>query len=838
MAVPVEINNLMLGSVSGYQISRSVRLRSSATAYFNRTPASATNRTTWTWSGWVKRGSLTSDQVLFQGYSDANNFTVVLWDSSDKLQLQNRVASTAIFNWVTRSVYRDPAAWYHVVAVYDSTQATSTNRIDIYVNGVEITDYTTQTTGSQNATGFINNTNGHNIGRSGASTQFFDGYMTEINFVDGQALTPSSFGEYDTITTGVWKPKKYTGTYGTNGFYLNFSDNSASTAAAIGKDYSGTGNNWTPNNISVTAGATYDSMLDSPTPFPDGGNGRGNYATWNAINNGTTNSYTFSNGNLGATVSTTSGGRGITSTSGMTSSSGVKYYAELTVSAWGGSNNADVGILNTSTSVMTTSSFALAGCIGTYLSNGYAISKSGTVANNGTSLATGLTTFADGDIVQIAYDGTYIYFGKNNTWLNSAVPASGTGGYSVAAGTYAFAFGVTSNTSQTGTVIGNFGQRPFTYTPPSGFKALNTQNLPTPTIANGASYMAATTYTGTGAALTIANSANNTIGTTFQPDWVWIKDRSAVASSNILDSVRGVRIHLESSTTNAETTEAVGVGLTAFNSNGFSLGTDNAGAGRVNFNGDTFVAWQWNAGGSTVTNTSGSISAQVRANPTAGFSIVTYTGTGVSNATVGHGLGVTPSMIILKDRDTNTNNPNWIVWHTSLSANNNLYLNTTDFQSSYTITSYGGIGTSPTSSVFTLGNGTVSNATPNENGDRYVAYCFSAVAGYSAFGSYTGNSSTDGPFIFTGFRPRWIMFKKISGGTDNWEIIDTSRNTSNVNDKGLAPNTSAAEISSRGGDVLSNGFKLRFANGTTNESGFTYIYMAFAENPFKYSLAR
>jgi len=455
--------------------------------------------------------------------------------------------------------------------------------------------------------------------------------------------------------------------------------------------------------------------------------------------------------------------------------------------------------------------------------------NSGNYFDGATSTAYG-ATYTTGDVIGVAFNLTNqtITFYKNNTSQGQKT-AIGLTGILVAPFVYADTSGVWNL---------NFGQRPFTYTPPSGFLALNTQNLPIPTIANGASYMAATTYTGTGAALTIANSANNTIGTTFQPDWVWIKDRSAVASSNILDSVRGVRIHLESNTTNAETTETVGVGLTAFNSNGFSLGTDNAGAGRVNFNGDTFVAWQWNAGGSTVTNTSGSISAQVRANTTAGFSIVTYTGTGVSNATVGHGLGVTPSMIILKDRDINTNNPNWIVWHSSLSANNNLYLNTTDFQSSYTITSYGGIGTSPTSSVFTLGNGTVSNATPNENGDRYVAYCFSAVAGYSAFGSYTGNSSTDGPFIFTGFRPRWIMFKKISGGTDDWEIIDTSRNTSNVNDKGLAPNTSAAEISSRGGDVLSNGFKLRFANGTTNESGFTYLYMAFAENPFKYSLAR
>jgi len=791
---------------SGYQISRSVRFRSSATAYFNRTPASATNRTTWTWSGWVKRGDLSRTQGLFGAGVLGNNANFQAYLNSDNtIYFQETVQNVSNqLIWASTSVYRDPSSWYHLIIAMDTTQATAADRAKVYVNGVQVTG-SFSVTPSQNQTTSINNSVAQYVGAAPTNTSsllYMDGYQTEINFVDGQALTPSSFGAYDGIT-GVWKPKKYTGTYGTNGFYLNFSDNSASTAAAIGKDYSGNGSNWTPNNISVTAGATYDSMLDTPTPFPDGSTGRGNYAVLNPIFTNGFSPLTLTNGNLTATSA--SGARLALGTIYATTD---VYYFEATCTTVAAAGSR-VGIRNDSTQRF--------------------YDNSGNYFDGATSTAYG-ATYTTGDVIGVAFNLTNqtITFYKNNTSQGQKT-AIGLTGILVAPFVYADTSGVWNL---------NFGQRPFTYTPPSGFLALNTQNLPIPTIANGASYMAATTYTGTGAALTIANSANNTIGTTFQPDWVWIKDRSAVASSNILDSVRGVRIHLESNTTNTETTEAIGVGLTAFNSNGFSLGTDNAGAGRVNFNGDTFVAWQWNAGGSTVTNASGSISAQVRANTTAGFSIVTYTGTGVSNATVGHGLGVTPSMIILKDRDTNTNNPNWIVWHSSLSANNNLYLNTTDFQSSYTITSYGGIGTSPTSSVFTLGNGTVSNATPNENGDRYVVYCFSAVAGYSAFGSYTGNSSTDGPFIFTGFRPRWIMFKKISGGTDDWEIIDTSRNTSNVNDKGLAPNTSAAEISSRGGDVLSNGFKLRFANGTTNESGFTYLYMAFAENPFKYSLAR
>lgn len=815
-----------IGSSGGYEISRSVRLRSSATAYFNRTPASATNRTTWTWSGWVKRGSLTSDQVLFQGYSDANNFTVVLWDSSDKIQVQNRVAATATFNWVTTSVYRDPSAYYHVVVVFDTTQATSTNRIKIYVNGVEITAYTTQTTGSQNATGFINNTNGHNIGRSGAATQYFDGYLTETNFVDGQALTPSSFGEYDSIT-GVWEPKKYTGTYGTNGFYLNFSDNSAATAAAIGKDYSGNGNNWTPNNISVTAGVTYDSMLDTPTPFADGGNGRGNYATFSPIAKFAANaSFTLTEGNLRYTQAVAQQTVFIGSTIALPYGSGKFYYEINQIS------KTVVGGDATTPFSLYIKEFASAGSSITNLS--YYLTGNGNSGDPTGASLTGVSSIANNDVVMVAIDlvGGKLYLGKNNTWFNSGNPVASTGAVATNLANYSVFIPAVGNGGGNMTNFScaiNFGQRPFTYTPPSGFLALNTQNLPTPTIANGASYMAATTYTGTGSALTIANTVN---GISFQPDFVWVKGRSGATDHALYDSVRGVQKQVESNTTTAETTETTG--LTAFGSTGFTVGA----LAQMNTNAATYVGWQWNAGGSTVTNTSGSISSQVRANPTAGFSVVTYTGTGVSNATVGHGLGVTPSMIILKDRDTNTNQNNWIVWHSSLSANNNLYLSTTDAQSAYTSTSYGGIGTSPTSSVFTLGNGTVSNATPNENGDRYVAYCFAAVAGYSAFGSYTGNGSADGPFVFTGFRPRFVLIKR-TDAVATWFILDTSRSTYNVMMNELYPNTSGAEVATSNDiDALSNGFKLRLTAVALNASGGTYVYMAFAENPFKYSLAR
>lgn len=798
--------NAFIGKGStGYNIARSLRFRSSASAFLSRTPTVTGNTTTFTYSVWAKRGSLSSNQYLFWGGNNCTfGFGVV---GTDELggNLRGTGATNYFFN--TIGVFRDPSAWYHIVWAVDTTQATDTNRLKIYVNGVQQTLSVTYP--PQNTVQL--STAQRNIGAE-SGRYYFDGYMAEANFIDGQALTPSSFGA--TSTNGVWQPKQYTGTYGTNGFYLKFADNS--TAAALGTDSSGNSNTWTVNNISVTAGVTYDSMTDVPTLTSATA---ANYPTWNAVNNSTTNSYTFSNGNLSATVSTTSGGRGITSTSEMTSTSGFKYYAELTVSAWGSSSNADVGILSISTSVMTTSSFALSGCIGTYLSNGYSINKGGNVYNNGTSLAAGLTTFVDGDIVQIAYDGTYIYFGKNGTWLNSAVPASGTGGFSVAAGTYAFAFGVTSNTSQTGTVIGNFGQRPFSYTAPTGFVALNTYNLSAPPIPNGATVMAATTYTGTGAVQSIANTVN---GTALQPDFIWIKRRSAIENHWLVDVVRGVTEGLSSNSTAATVTRTDQT--TAFNSNGFALGVDVA--GYTNISGQTYVAWQWKANGTGVSNTDGSITSTVSAGATQGFSVVTYTGTG-ANATVGHGLGVAPVMVIVKCR---SNAANWTVGSSYLTSwAYFLQLSSTVAQ---TLAAAEFNSTAPTSSVFSVGTDTDTNGSTR----TYVAYVFAAVAGYSAFGSYTGNGSADGPFVYLGFRPRFVMVKR-TDSTSDWYMWDTSRDTYNVVTATLLADTSGAETSATSIDDLSNGFKCRSAT-VVNVSTGTYIYMAFAENPFKYALAR
>jgi len=337
--------------------------------------------------------------------------------------------------------------------------------------------------------------------------------------------------------------------------------------------------------------------------------------------------------------------------------------------------------------------------------------------------------------------------------------------------------------------------------------------------------MAATLYTGTLLSNPVSNAVN---GVSFQPDWVWLKSRSAATSHKLTDSVRGVTKGLVSNSTDAETTDVQG--LTAFSSGGFTVGTNTD----YNNLAATYVAWQWKAGGTAVSNTAGSITSSVSANTTAGFSVVTYTGTG-ANATVGHGLGVAPKMIILWPR----NNAGYVqpVWHTSLGGSTD-----SDYLaiSSTGARNYAGPltglwnNTAPTSSVFSIGTSVYSNT----SAINYVAYCFAPVAGYSAFGSYTGNGSADGPFVYLGFRPRWLMIKASSFAGESWYLFDTTRNTFNVIGEALVANQSSAEFSFVMLDVLSNGFKARTTNSLCNTSGATYIYMAFAENPFKYANAR
>jgi len=785
---------LLLGD-DGYQVQRSLRFRSSASAYLNRTPASASNRQKFTISVWYKAGKIGVDQVnanIINAGGDGSSLLISgvgAFGATYNDRLLFREAGTTLFYWPM--VFRDPAAWYHIVIVSDTTQATAANRAKLYVNGVDQGAFL-GTAITQNTSTSINNTSAHYIGTFNATVYHSDLYYTEYNFIDGQALTPSSFGAINALT-GVWSATKYAGTYGTNGFYLPFTDNSAATATTIGKDYSGNGNNWTPNNISVTAGATYDSMLD--VPLGAGGGERGNYATLNPIGTPFANG-TVTDGNLKFAGLTTTD-KGVAAT--ISISSGTFYWESTQLSNSGGSN-CYAGVI-------------LTGASSDVNANKIYVRGDGIVIKYGTSLGTVFPTFTNNDVIGCAFDRA------NNTL---ALYKNGTLGYTVTGLNNADHTPWVGGYTTTDTWAINFGQRPFSYTPPTGFKALHTGNLGAPVIALPAQNMAATLYTGNGTSQVINNAVN---GVSFQPDFVWGKARNNAQNHTLWNSVVGATKYLFSNATTAETTNTET--LQSFNSNGYTLG--NAFTNEPAY---TYVGWQWKAGGTAVSNTAGSITSSVSANTTAGFSVVTYTGTG-ANATVGHGLGTAPSMVLAKSRSNNTGD-GFIVYHKSLpSASYWLDLATTGAQSGPNSVVWN--GTAPTSSVFSVGTASGTNT----NTYTYVAYCFAPVAGYSAFGSYTGNGSADGPFVFLGFRPRFVLVKSSSNAFE-WVVRDSTRSTYNLVDSVLNPNSSAAEVNGGGYgiDFLSNGFKVRAAGSATNGNTFTYIYMAFAEVPAKYSLAR
>jgi hypothetical protein len=795
MGLPVEVNNLMMGSLNGYTVGRSLRFRSSATAYLNRTPASAGNQQRWTWSAWVKRGTISTANRLFVAGGTSGSPTggcSWIFQANDTFLFQSDISGTMLFT--STAVYRDPSAWYHLVCTLDTTNATANNRFIFYVNGVQVSGTYTGTI-TQNANLNVNSTVNHRIAQH-TNDQYFDGYIAEMNFIDGQSLTPSSFGAYD--TNGVWQPKKYTSTYGTNGFYLPFS-NTTSTSTLVA-DSSGNGNNWTPTNISLTAGTTYDSMIDSPTVGPLASN----YAVLNPLYSA--GGGTFSNGNLQVATGTSTAGRAI-ATMGVSSG---KWYWEITPTSIP-ANVVSIGVVPRPT---TNDS----GTVGNNASE-YGYLSDGQKFSGGSAGAYGASYVAN-DVIGVALDlsaGTIVFY-KNGTSQGTA--------YSSIPLTNIYIPAVSdSSSSNSGTFVANFGQRPFSYTPPTGFNALNTYNLPAPSIANGAQYMAATTYTGNGGTQTITNGGNNTIGTTFQPDFIWMKSRNNTYGHNLFDSVRGGTKRLVSNLTDAELT--VSGGVNSFNTDGMTIQNDATNA-NINASATTYIGWQWKAGGTGVTNTSGTITSTVSSNTTAGFSIVTYTGSGAL-ATVGHGLGVAPNMIIWKNRSAVQN---WVTYHSSLGATGNVYLNLTNGYSADSTTQN---NTAPTSSVFTVStSGAVNGSTNN-----LVAYCFAAVSGYSAFGSYTGNGSADGSFIYTGFRPRWVLLKR-TDSTSAWNLFDTSLNPYNLSTQSLVPNTSAAENTGTTLviDILSNGFKMRNTDAALNANGGTYIYAAFAENPFRQSRAR
>ena len=474
-------------------------------------------------------------------------------------------------------------------------------------------------------------------------------------------------------------------------------------------------------------------------------------------------------------------------------------------------------------------------------------------------------TYDDGDIIGIALDmddsGGKVWFAKNNSWQGSGNPATGANPARNNLKTYAdtwfpisgtyygntaqtFNFGQNpsfSGTTTAGTYTDSNGKGLFKYQPPTGYLALCEDNLPTPAIADPGEHFKTVLYTGDG------NASRSVRGLGFKPDLVWIKRKNGASDHVLQDSVRGFgpTTKLASSSTQHENDTNSGGSygitdpqwgyLTSVDEDGFSL-SDTGTADQVNYSGSPYVAWCWKAGGPAVSNTDGGITAQVSANQTAGFSIVSWTGNGSNGATLGHGLGKRPSWVLVKDRD---NSRAWYVWVDDLTGstvNNGMTLNT-----NAGVAGFGhGHFTSLNNSTMTLTQGGSSLNNHNQNNTDYIAYCWAEIEGFSKFGSYIGNGNADGPFVYCGFKPAWVMVKCSSAGGRNWRIWDSSRGPTNPTNIDLLANTADAEnsYSSDEIDLLSNGFKIRSTGSWHNTSGETYIVAAFAESPFQTANAK
>ena len=770
--------------VDGYTIRRSLRFNSADSAYINRTPSSAGNRKTWTLSFWVKLCG-TSGHLVSAG-NDAFQLEI---RSDGQYLIQN---SGCFSNTYSTAVFRDYTAWQHFVIQHDATNT----YCKIYINGS-----LQKTITASNADGAFNNNTAHNFnGRSTSLDSFTNFYLADVHFVDGQALAPSSFGE--TNADGIWDPKKFDGSFGTNGFHLKFQDNSSNSA--LGTDSSGNSNTWTVNNLSVASGAGNDSLFDSPvngTQSDTGAGGQvsGNYCTLNPLESALTG---INNGNLNSGSSGSAGWKICTST--MAVSSGKYYWEGFTDTTATETQGWQWGFCNVTPSSLT---------------NPYGTGKwsyqHGTVYNQSSSGTNVSTTAGANDLLAYALDmdaGTCKLY-VNNSLVHTFTGITGT--VTPFVGSY--------NSPK---VTVNFGARSFAYNAPSGYKTLCTTNLPDPTIADGSTAFDVSEWVG--------NSSNRSISLGFSPDFVWIKAASNGFNHQLFDIVRGANKRLSSNAHSQEATAANS--LTSFNSDGFSLGTD--GNGDVNGGGSTtYYAWSWDAGTSTASNTDGNITTNVRANQSAGFSIATYTGNGYANRTLGHGLGAAPAFVLIKDR---TSSQGWAVLHTSagtlgtLDGGTNYKLLQLDSDAAARDASYNTIW-HPTSTTVKIGEGANSAHWTNKSGDNYVMYAWAPIEGFSSFGSFDSNNSTDNAFVYLGFRPRWVLWKRNSSA-GGWFIYDAERDPVNPVDSYIPVDTSGAEgdASPAPLDFLSNGFKVRNTLGGTE----TFIYAAFAEHPLRHARAR
>jgi len=799
------------GPTAGYVPAGAILLDGSAD-YLQWTPSGAgDSRTTWTLSCWAKLAKPGAAQALFSTNTGGGVEDIYRLDNgSAKADMQ--VGGGGTGRLTTTQVLRDPTAWSNHVIVWDS----GNSDFRYYIDGVEVSAFDTQTLPSASALSKWNGTDGHYIGRYGPSaSQFFNGYLTDVIFLDGTASTDcSEFGEYD--TNNNWIPKDPSGlTFGTNGFWLDFAN-----SADLGNDVSGNGNDFTPTSMSA-ANSTSDRPAD------DAENDLGNYNTVSTLFTREVNSYsspagsiTTSNGNL--TVDFQTGGTNPLCITTQVLQPGKKYHFEWTTDVWGSDAITYVAVwLFPEKALKNTTDINAAGV---YHYGIYTWNPSRGVGSSTNFNGSSLTSISASDAWGV---GEVLSLDIDMSTVGSTTVVAKLDGVTLATDSslafldepYVICPQVQSNgANRTWKGTFNFGASAFATTPLTDHVGVYTSILPAPTVIDPSDHFTPVLYVGDA-----TNGRAVSIGETWTPGLVWIKDRTTGGASNrnvLYDQVRGSNGTLYSDGTEAEAfsslVSAVGAGTFTVNN-----------TSQTNGSGDNYIAWCWKAG-TTFNGTSNRSKAYVtNYNATAGFSIITYTGSSSSGyQTLNHKLGVAPKMVIIKNRGRA--GTNWPVYHTScdIAANKAVFLNTTAAQA---------VDSTLFNATFESTNIYVntSNDTNLEN-DTYVAYCWAEVEGFSKFGSYTGNGSADGPFVYCGFRPAFLLVKNINNGTSSWGIWDSVRNPYNLVDRLLFPNLTNDDntpSTTNTYDFTANGFKVR-STGANNGSGQTIIYAAFAEFPF------
>ena len=836
-------NEKWFGASAGFYpetIDQSLRFEDGDSPRLSKTFGSGGNRKTWTWSAWVKRGNISSTQMLFHTFAQTG-FGIegfITFQSDDTITFQFDYNGGSHLRMRTNRVFRDTSNFYHLTFVADSSNSTQDDRMRIYVNGVRETSFSEANYPTNTTTdGSLNSAYNHYISGRTDNTVFFDGYLAEVNFLDGVAVTDTSgvLDELIEIKNGVCIPKEYSGSYGTTGFRLTFADNTN-----LGDDTSGLS---TPNDFATGGSlASTDVVPDSP---------ENSFCTLDPNFRAVT-ANTLSEGNLKCVTSTS--GRSFSAGSFLMTPNSGKWYWEFKVNAnAGGMGVAKVNgasfagayqsVTSTSTSANTTDYYYGETNFTYYQHN--IIHNGGTVTSLSGSapspLIYGIGVDMDASPPTITYyDGGSSVGSANLDTGFDYIPIAGDGSGAISR-TININFGQDDTFAGTETSVGNTdsnGIGLFHDTVPSGHLALCSANLPNVEIGPNSSTQAddhfnTRLYTGDG------QTTQDVTGVGFKPDFTWGKERNSTSGNWLVDSSRGYENFLSSQTTNDEST-----GITNNNASRSNDGFQTTNSGASNENGKTYASWNWKAnGGTTTTNDAsatgvGTIDSVIQANQTAGFSIITYTGTGTAG-TIAHGLGKTPALLLTKNRTWEHEYSAWLWWHHErdnafASSTNYAYLNLNTAGGTSTTSFYRGDQISST--VF----GVYTNDAINDASYNYVTYAWAEIDGYSKMGTYKGNNSTNGAFVFTGFRPAWLIIKRTdSGQVGNWFIMDSKRIGYNGANYRLVADDSLVEYtgtSSNVVDFLSNGFKCRTTSTNTNNGN--YMYMAFAEQPFKFSNAR